>query len=210
MPASTTSAEGSNSSWSCFPLKSSSKNRPWSRRISRILHRDRNTSSPTEPKRLSDSSSEGDSSTDAKPLTTEKQAEGTNDGNTELSTRIFAIISRYKLPTKDNASQESNTRLVAQIDAQVSRSQPILMCLPAFPFKSPNTSSKVLGYLPDKADEVALAHLNGLCAAISQIYEHGARLMIISDGLVYNGTFVLLTLDDSGLGTDPRRPAGRP
>ncbi|KAI2601828.1 Pyoverdine/dityrosine biosynthesis protein-domain-containing protein [Hypoxylon sp. NC1633] len=60
------------------------------------------------------------------------------------------------------------------------------MCLPAFPFKSPNTSTKVLGRLPDKAEEFALAHLNGLCAAIGDIYAPGARLMIVSDGLVYN------------------------
>ncbi len=62
------------------------------------------------------------------------------------------------------------------------------MCLPAFPFKSPNTSTKVLGRLPDKAEEFALAHLNGLCAAIGDVYPPGAKLMIISDGLVYNGT----------------------
>lgn len=61
------------------------------------------------------------------------------------------------------------------------------LCLPAFPFKSPNTQSKVLGKLPDKGEEFALAHLNGLCLAVKDIYEPGAELVIISDGLVYNG-----------------------
>lgn len=61
------------------------------------------------------------------------------------------------------------------------------MALPAFPFKSPNGDVKVLGVLPDKAEDVALAHLNGLCAAIGDIYPPGAILTIVSDGLVYNG-----------------------
>lgn len=65
--------------------------------------------------------------------------------------------------------------------------EPVPLCLPAFPFKSPNAESKVLGKLPDKGEEFALAHLNGLCLAVKDIYEPGARLTIISDGLVYNG-----------------------
>ena len=30
-------------------------------------------------------------------------------------------------------------------------------------------------------------HLNGLCQSIVEIYEHGAMIVIASDGLVYNG-----------------------
>lgn len=43
-----------------------------------------------------------------------------------------------------------------------------------------------MGRLPDKGEEFALAHLNGLCLAVKDVYEPGARLTIISDGLVYN------------------------
>lgn len=109
--------------------------------------------------------------------------------NLALAFRILAIISRYKLPTRDGATQKSSTKFVDQIASQISKSQPIQMCLPAFPFKSPNTSSKVLGCLLDKAEGFALAHLNGMCAAIAHIYKPGAYLMIISDGLVYNGKY---------------------
>lgn len=109
-------------------------------------------------------------------------------GSQELASRILAIINRYKLPTRTDSPPGSADTFLSQICDQIARSQPIQMCLPAFPFKSPNTSTKVLGYLPDKAEEFALAHLNGLCAAIARIYEPGATLMIISDGLVYNGT----------------------
>lgn len=46
---------------------------------------------------------------------------------------------------------------------------------------------KVLGTLPDLGEEIALIHLNGLCESIAEIYEHGAEIVITSDGLVYNG-----------------------
>ncbi|OTA98115.1 hypothetical protein M426DRAFT_17741 [Hypoxylon sp. CI-4A] len=105
----------------------------------------------------------------------------------ETASRILSIISRYKL-AKDTLLAKSNdgVNFLAQIYSRVAANEPLLMCLPAFPFKSPNTSTKVLGRLPDKAEEFGLAHLNGLCASIGDIYAPGASLMIVSDGLVYN------------------------
>ncbi|KAF3055077.1 Spore wall maturation protein DIT1 [Daldinia childiae] len=105
----------------------------------------------------------------------------------ETASRILNVISRYKLAGDAFlAKSHDGVNFLAQIYSKVVASQIILMCLPAFPFKSPNRSTKVLGRLPDKAEEFALAHLNGLCAAIGDIYAPGARLMIVSDGLVYN------------------------
>ncbi|OTA58838.1 putative pyoverdine/dityrosine biosynthesis protein [Hypoxylon sp. EC38] len=105
----------------------------------------------------------------------------------ETASHILSILSRYKL-AKDAvlAKTHHGVNFLAHVYSRVAASESILMCLPAFPFKSPNTSTKVLGRLPDKAEEFALAHLNGLCAAIGDIYTPGARLMIVSDGLVYN------------------------
>ncbi|KAK3389571.1 putative pyoverdine/dityrosine biosynthesis protein [Podospora didyma] len=102
---------------------------------------------------------------------------------------ILGIISRYRLKRSDTSSGKyhlAGLKFVALIYDQIKSSQPVRMCLPAFPFKSPNTQSKVLGRLPDMAEEFALAHINGLCAAIGDIYPAGAELTIISDGLVYN------------------------
>lgn len=45
---------------------------------------------------------------------------------------------------------------------------------------------KVLGASPDLGEEIALARLEGLCAAIEEIYPN-TYLTIVSDGLVYNG-----------------------
>ncbi|KAI0440046.1 pyoverdine/dityrosine biosynthesis protein [Xylaria telfairii] len=106
----------------------------------------------------------------------------------EISSRILAILSRYRLPrrTSSKTSLEGVFKILSQIYSQISARAPIRLCLPAFPFKSPNSTGKVLGCLPDKAEEFALAHLDGMCAAIADIYPPGAKLTIISDGLVYN------------------------
>ncbi|KAK8112313.1 uncharacterized protein PG998_008770 [Apiospora kogelbergensis] len=104
----------------------------------------------------------------------------------ETASRILAVIERYRLLCPGQPSAESHAKFLEQIAARVAGGREIRMCLPAFPFKSPNTATKVLGRLPDKAEEFALAHLHGMCAAIGDSYAPGARLTIISDGLVYN------------------------
>ncbi|KAK0644302.1 taurine catabolism dioxygenase TauD [Cercophora newfieldiana] len=103
---------------------------------------------------------------------------------------ILNVIHRYRLKKSPSSlDSESGTecfKFLALIYDQIKANQPVRTCLPAFPFKSPNSQNKVLGRLPDKAEEFSLAHINGLCAAIEDIYAPGAELTIISDGLVYN------------------------
>lgn len=111
----------------------------------------------------------------------------------ETASNILGVISRYRLCHKPTPkSDEGDLKFLAQIYSKVRAGRTINMCLPAFPFKSPNSVTKVLGHLPDKAEEVALAHLNGLCDAIKNIYPPGSELTIISDGLVYNGKRIMI------------------
>jgi hypothetical protein len=110
------------------------------------------------------------------------------------ASKILAIIDRYRLqksPASVTKADEGALKFLAVIYTHVKGGSAIPLCLPAFPFKSPNSVSKVLGKLPDRAEDLALAHLHGLCCAIQDTYSPGARLTIISDGLVYNGTFYL-------------------
>lgn len=105
---------------------------------------------------------------------------------------VLDVIYQYRLPTPlttVDRSDEGKLKFLYIIYSQVKSSSEIQMILPAFPFKSPNRVGKTLGALPDKGEELAMAHLNGLCAAISDIYEPGAKLTIASDGLVYNGNW---------------------
>lgn len=122
------------------------------------------------------------------PLDDEKASHGMQV--TETSTKILAIIFEYAL----NKFDDSMERLAAGmpkfhsvIEAFVSAQKRVDMCLPAFPFKSANKVYKVFGVLPDKAEELALRRLNDMCSRIGDLYRPGAKLTIISDGLVYNG-----------------------
>lgn len=67
----------------------------------------------------------------------------------------------------------------------MTRGRTIEFLLPAFPTKSPNPA-KVLGPLPDLAEELALRFLESLCERIAEVYPPGARILICSDGRVFN------------------------
>lgn len=122
-----------------------------------------------------------------------------------------------------------------RIEAFVRAGKTIEMVLPAFPAKSSNRQ-KTLGDLPDLGEALALKRLDRLCAAIGEIYEPGARIVICSDGRVFSdlvqvsdqavslyreeisrilarerlshlGTFDLDDVFDAGLNHDQRREA---
>ncbi|TDZ36449.1 Spore wall maturation protein DIT1 [Colletotrichum trifolii] len=107
----------------------------------------------------------------------------------ETSGQILDIVFEYAL-NKFHDTMERLTagapRFTKIISKFVKMNRQVEMCLPAFPFKSANKVYKVLGDLPDKAEELALERLNRMCERIRQIYPPGAKLTVISDGLVYN------------------------
>jgi hypothetical protein len=107
----------------------------------------------------------------------------------ELKTmEVLRIIKSYGVDyEKAGLSWKGFESFVPVVLEQIVRQEPIRMILPAFPFKSPNARNKVLGTMPDFGEELALAHLNGLCQNIGEVYAPGADVYISSDGLVYNG-----------------------
>ncbi|KAL9946834.1 dityrosine synthesis enzyme [Verticillium nonalfalfae] len=114
---------------------------------------------------------------------------GFGEQGLETAAKVLDVICQYRLRRAEHSEVpdiEGRLGFLSMVYGHVRANSPILMCLPAFPFKSPNSRDKVLGRLPDKAEEFALAHLNGLCAAVGDIYAPGAKLTIVSDGLVYN------------------------
>lgn len=127
------------------------------------------------------------------PSSAPSEMEGPSETEvSETSNRILDVILEYSLNKFDNTAELHNAgrpKFLAVISRFVRTRQKVVMCLPAFPFKSANKVEKVLGTLPDKAEELALGRLNTMCATIAQFYEPGAELTIISDGLVYNGSF---------------------
>jgi hypothetical protein len=102
---------------------------------------------------------------------------------------VLGTILLTKLPGAHQKWDQGTPTFIAVIQKFVEKGEPVKMALPAFPWKSANKVEKVLGTLPDKAEEVSLARLNGICERIRKFYRPGAEVLIISDGLVYNGTF---------------------
>ncbi|PHH78250.1 hypothetical protein CDD82_3146 [Ophiocordyceps australis] len=113
----------------------------------------------------------------------------------DKSNAIFSILCKYRMQHHDVGLKNwsRNGPFLDQIAAFVSANEPVRLLLPAFPFKSPNRTDKVLGALPDAGEEVALMHLNGMAAAIGDAYEPGAKVLVVSDGLIYND---ILGVDD--------------
>ena len=109
---------------------------------------------------------------------------------TKTSSKILEIIFEYALNKFDDSVEQraaGRPKFLSVINQFVTARKQVEMCLPAFPFKSANKVDKVFGILPDKAEELALERLNTMCLRIGDVYSHGAKLTIISDGLVYNG-----------------------
>lgn len=111
------------------------------------------------------------------------------------ATKVLRIIEQYGLNYERTGSWDGFETFFPIVLGQVARGESIKMLLPGFPFKSPNSRDKVLSNLPDLGEELALKHLNGLCENVKAVYERGAEVHITSDGLVYNGMFLVLTVE---------------
>lgn len=104
---------------------------------------------------------------------------------------ILDILERYCYTRRDGELAEKGwlgkLNFIPAVQGYVEAGMAVRMIIPAFPFKSPNKVDKVLGRLPDLGEELALAHLNGLCETIREAYGPGAEITVVSDGVVYNG-----------------------
>lgn len=121
----------------------------------------------------------------------------------QIAEDVLSVIESYRLkasPFDPKVIPQARETFLPIIQRAVEKQAPLSLTLPAFPFKSPNAEEKVLGVLPDKAEEVSLKHLQAFCDNIKDTYVHGAELTIVSDGIVYSGTQIIsltsLTITD--------------
>lgn len=109
----------------------------------------------------------------------------------ELATAILRQLFRHRrLQTGagecgENPCAQCLALHLPKVRRFVRAGEPIHFLLPAFPAKSPNPE-KVLGPLPDMAEELALSFLQQVCDEIAALYSPGARITICSDGRVFS------------------------
>ncbi|POM60958.1 hypothetical protein PHPALM_30103, partial [Phytophthora palmivora] len=95
------------------------------------------------------------------------------------------IQSRFPSPI-DRFEEEGKPKMEQIVMGLIERRVPITLVLPSFPFKSPNSADKVLGKLPDRAEELSLTRLERFCREVEEAYPPGCRIVIFSDGRVFN------------------------
>lgn len=111
--------------------------------------------------------------------------------NTEIANKILIEIMNYRRIPKINEScggsncSKCVSLYLPKILYAVKMNQPITFVLPAFPGKSPNPN-KVLGPLPDYAEQLSLKFLGELCNQIKKYYLPGMKIILCSDGRVFS------------------------
>lgn len=106
---------------------------------------------------------------------------------------MFDIIrsKRFRAGTVTQTRFDENKALFRPIvEEHIAEGSPLEFVLPSFPFKH-NNPVKVSRRSPDMAEVLCLCRLHEICHAMSRVYEPGARLTIIADGLVYRDMFAI-------------------
>lgn len=97
----------------------------------------------------------------------------------------FRRFSSPQSPCVTSPCQKCLEPHLSKIQSSIALGLPITFVLPAFPGKSPNPA-KILGPLPDMAERCALEFLQHLCDRVRRYYPPGGRIILCSDGRVFN------------------------
>lgn len=113
----------------------------------------------------------------------------------ETDPRVRLIIAAmeqyfYRAPGGDRWEPWGRAKMTRSLEPMVEKNQEVLLHMLAFPFKfSKQGSAKCIGDCPDLAEQQAIFTLNNLCDAVNEVYEPGARLVVLSDGILWNDLF---------------------
>ncbi|MDQ6806749.1 MAG: isocyanide synthase family protein [Actinomycetota bacterium] len=113
------------------------------------------------------------------------------DRQPSIYDKVFDVMrsKRFRAGTASQTRFDENKELFRPlVEAQIAAGAPLEFVLPSFPFKH-NNPVKVARRSPDMAEVLCLCRLKEICHALGQVYEPGARFVIISDGLVYHHMF---------------------
>ena len=105
-----------------------------------------------------------------------------------LITLILQIFEAFRMaPIKeDQYEQTGKAILYDRILWFVNKNLPISFVMLGFPMKSKNSRDKVLGVLPDMAEQVAFENFANFDSLIRAVYPPGVNMTIVSDGYIFN------------------------
>lgn len=106
--------------------------------------------------------------------------------NTAIETRILDLLQSYLVSHEhDQFATQGRELARQQIQYFMAENQPLEFILPGFPCKSPNVVDKSFSALPDLGEALAIERLDAFCFALNEIYPHGSRVTILSDGTTF-------------------------
>lgn len=103
----------------------------------------------------------------------------------DINTQITNIVSSIGNHDQMSESDYQSLPLYKNICKLTSALEPLVFILPAFPAKSASPE-KTSGAHADLGEVLALNNLNKICIEINKIYSPGAKVVICSDGRVFN------------------------
>ena len=108
--------------------------------------------------------------------------------NTQLTNEILNVFQRYRMePTAlDQYESVGKGILGGKIDKFIVNNKPIDFIMLGYPMKSANDRDKVIGKLPDMAEEVSMANFRRFKDEIVKIYPIGLNINVASDGYAFN------------------------
>lgn len=106
----------------------------------------------------------------------------------DIVLEILERFEQFRMDPLPNDVYESigKQKLAAKISKFVDIGKPIDFVMLGFPMKSPNSRDKVLGTMPDLAEEMAITRFQHFGDRIAEVYKPGIKMHIVSDGFVFN------------------------
>lgn len=100
---------------------------------------------------------------------------------------IIQVFDNFRMAPQADDQYEAKGKAVlsSKIDAFYSAQQPIKFSMLGYPFKSTNTRDKVLGPMPDLAEELSLQNFRRFADQVKEVYSPGVQFSFISDGLIF-------------------------
>ena len=109
--------------------------------------------------------------------------------------RIIGVFEGFRMTPLSIDQFESVGKAVLRekISPFVAANKTIKFSIMGFPMKSPNTRDKVLGTLPDLAEEATLENFAIFAQAVKAVYSPGIEIAVVSDGLAFSDVMEVST-----------------